>query len=186
MITDSFYQNEQPTECVTLVMAKKHLRVSASNTSEDDLIQSYIDAATADRQNYIGRSVDAREFILESSQFENISFMANDANDNVVKIEYYAPGQTTLTELDPLNYKLRTGDIVGTKTIKFINPPLSENQNNAVIVTIGQGWETDKVPTPFKQAILLLVGDMYERREDRGEIGTNRAADSLTRAYRKY
>jgi len=186
MQTDSYFENTVKTVCVTLAMAKKQLRLSASNTSEDDLIQSYIDAATVDRQNYINRTIDTRDFVVKLSQFETLNFDANYENDEVASIEYYAPGAEEVTVLDNSAYKLRTGDVIGTKTIKFIDPPATEKRDDAVTVTIKQGWETAAVPTPIKQAILLLIADMYERREDRGEIGNNRAADSLCRSYRKY
>jgi len=173
MVTDSYYQNEQKTECVTLAQAKKHLKISASNILEDDLIQGYIAAATVDRQNYINRSIDTREYVMEVSQFETVCFTANYDNDAVAKIEYYAPGETALTTLDADSYKLRPGDIVGTKKITFTNPPATEKRNDAVKITI-------------KQGIFLLISDMYERREDRGDIGYNSAADSKCRPYRKY
>ena len=186
MITDSYFKNIVVTACVTLAQAKKQLRISASNTHEDDLIQGYIDAATADRQNYINRSVDTRDYVLEVSQFETVVFTENNDNDQVSIIQYYAPGETTLIDLSSDAYKVRPGTIVGTKSIKFINAPETEKRNDAVIITIKQGWSTTDVPKPFYQSIMLLVSDMYERREDRGEIGTNRAADALIRAYRKY
>lgn len=186
MVTDSYIQNENKTVCVTLAIAKKHLKLSASSTSEDDLIQGYIDAATADIQNYINRSINSREFVLEASQFETLPFSVNNDNDAVAKIEYYAPGETVVTALDVAGYKLRPGDVVGTKSIKFIDAPVTEKRDNAVIITINQGYTAEDLPTPLKQAILLLIGDMYERREDRGEIGYNRAAYALARPYRKY
>lgn len=186
MVTDSYYINPEVTVCVTLAMAKKHLRLGTGIHPEDDLVQSYIDAATADRQNFINRSVDTRDFVMEVSQFETVNFAVNYDNDEITSIKYYKPGETELTTLDGAGYKVRPGVVVGTKTITFIDAPATENRNDAVIITVKQGWVTADVPAPFKQAVLLVIADMYERRENPGEIGNNRAADALARPYRKY
>jgi hypothetical protein len=186
MVTDSYYKNQQVTVCVTLATAKKHLKLGSGVHPEDDLVQGYIDAATADRQNFINRSVDTRDFIMEVSQFESVNFAVNYDNDEVAEIKYYVPGESELTTLPVENYKVRPGTVVGTKTITFINAPATEKRNDAVIITVKQGWVTADVPKPFKQAVLLVLADMYERRENPGEIGYNRSADALVRPYRKY
>ncbi|QGK72842.1 head-tail connector protein [Flavobacterium sp. SLB02] len=186
MVTDKYFDNQEKTECVTLELAKQHLKLDVDNTDEDELIQNYIDAATVDRENFINRSINTRDFIMEVSQFETTVFSVNYDNDEVTEVKYYSPGGTDLLALDADKYKVRPGTIVGTKSIKFGDSPITEKRNDAVIITVKQGWVADEVPVPIKQSILLLVSDMYERREDRGEIGYNRSADSLCRPYRKY
>ncbi|MHC0441609.1 head-tail connector protein [Flavobacterium sp. 3-210] len=186
MVTDSYYKNQAVTICVTLAQAKKHLKLRVGESSEDELIQGYIDSAKEDRQNYINRSIDTRDFVMEVSQFETVNFAVNYDNDEVTSVKYYKQGETELTTLDADSYKVRPGMVVGTKTITFKNPPLTEKRDDAVIITVKQGWVTAQVPAPLKQSMLLLIGDQYERREDRAEIGYNRAADALCRAYRKY
>jgi hypothetical protein len=83
-------------------------------------------------------------------------------------------------------YKLRKGVTVETKEITFLTTPDLEKKDDAVIVTINQGWVTADVPKPLIQAMKLYVSDMYERREDRGEVGYNSAATALMRPYRKF
>ncbi|BFM41663.1 hypothetical protein CFS9_03040 [Flavobacterium sp. CFS9] len=186
MVTDSYYKNQEVTVCVTLAEAKKHLRLGTGVNPEDDLIQTYIDAAKEDRQNYINRSIDTRDFVMEVSQFETVNFSVNNDNDEVTEVKCYKQGETVATVLDVDSYKVRPGIVVGTKTITFIDVPQTEKRLDAVIVTVRQGWVTTEVPKALKQSMLLKIADMYERREDRGEIGYNGAADALARAYRKY
>ncbi|WP_119792050.1 head-tail connector protein [Flavobacterium anhuiense] len=186
MVTDSYYKNQEVTVCVTLAQAKKHLKLRSGESSEDELIQGYIDSAKEDRQNYINRSIDTRDFVIEVSQFETVSFAVNYDNDEVNSIQYYKQGETALTTLDADSYKVRPGIVVGTKTITFKETPQTEKRDDAVVIVVKQGWVSSKVPAPLKQAMLLLIGDQYERREDRGEIGYNRAADALCRPYRKF
>ncbi len=83
-------------------------------------------------------------------------------------------------------YKLRKGVTVETKEITFLETPELETKDDAVLVTINQGWVAAEVPKPLIQAMKLYVSDMYERREDRGEIGHNSAATALMRPYRKF
>ncbi|SHG27765.1 head-tail connector protein [Flavobacterium johnsoniae] len=186
MVTDSYYKNQAATVCVTLAEAKKHLRLGTGENPEDDLIQTYIDAAKEDRQNYINRSIDTRDFVMEVSQFETVNFAVNNDNDEVTEIKYYKQGETNATVLDADSYKVRPGIVVGTKTITFKTTTETEKRSDAVIIVVKQGWITADVPKPLKQAMLLRIGDMYERREDRGEVGYNSAADALCRPYRKY
>lgn len=174
--------------CVTLEEAKKQLKVDASFTEEDDLIQSYIDAAQVECENFTGRAIGRRKMVFELAAFENpLIFTANYENDTVEKIEYYDKTTEVLTELDAAEYKLRVSSIVNCKEIKFLNTlPDTMLCDDAVIVTINQGFAVADVPTPIKQAMKLLISDSYERREDRGEIGYNTAAQAKLRPYRKY
>ena len=96
MVTDKYFDNQEKTECVTLELVKQHLKLDVDNTDEDELIQNYIDAATADRENFINRSINTRDFIMEVSQFETTVFSVNYDNDEVTEVKYYSPGGTDL------------------------------------------------------------------------------------------
>jgi uncharacterized phiE125 gp8 family phage protein len=68
--------------------------------------------------------------------------------------------------------------------------PATKDRPNAVTITIeaGYGATADKVPQVIKQALLLMVGDMYENREET-VVGTivstlPLTADRLLRPFR--
>jgi uncharacterized phiE125 gp8 family phage protein len=186
MITHSYRTVPATASLLTLEKAKKQLRIEAGFTDEDDLIQSYIDAAEAACENYINRSIAKRKFVMELSAFETpVVFERNYENDVIAKIEYYAPGETAPTILPTDQYKLRNADIVECSEIKFFSMPETAKRDDAVIITIEQGFAVEQCPKPIIQAINLRLSDFYERREDR-EQGDNPASNNLLRAYRKY
>jgi uncharacterized phiE125 gp8 family phage protein len=186
MVTNTTTTPVQESVCLTLAQAKKQLRVDSSCSDEDDLIQDYIDAAQAVVENYINRSISEQQVVLECSDFSKIVFSQNNENDTIEKIEYLKPGETVYTLMPAEEYKLRKGVTVETKEITFLETPELETKDDAVLVTINQGWVAAEVPKPLIQAMKLYVSDMYERREDRGEIGHNSAATALMRPYRKF
>jgi hypothetical protein len=171
---------------ITLEKAKKQLRLDAGSTDEDDLIQSYIDAAQIACENFVNRGISKRDFVMELSAFETpVTFERNYENDVITKIEYYAPGETALTLLPASQYQLRKSNTVECFDIKFSSILETAKRDDAVIITISQGFDLASCPKPILQAMNLRLSDFYERREDR-EQGSNPASNNLLRAYRKY
>jgi len=186
MVTHFYTATTATAPLLTLAKAKKQLRVETTFTEEDDLIESYIDAAQAACQDYINRSIAERNLVLEVSDFKSsITFERNYENDVITKIEYYAPGVTTLTTLAADQYQLRKSNIIECFDIKFLSIPETDKRDDAVVVTIKQGFALANCPKPIIQAINLRLSDFFERREDR-EQGNNPASNNLLRAYRKF
>lgn len=189
MVKHSYFENQLDTSLVTLAKAKKHLRVDADFTDEDDLIQDYIASAQIVCQNYIDRAIVSRDFVMEADSFDDIEFAANWDNDEIVSVEYYPAGETEKVLLGPEFYKLRKSNTVGHWLLKFTNAPAVDKRDDAVIVTVKQGWVRNNVlttvPKPIVSAILLVLTDFYEKRENRQE-GTTTQANSLLRPYRKW
>jgi Phage gp6-like head-tail connector protein len=186
MVTNTTTNPVQETVCLTLAQAKKQLNIELAFTEQDDLIQDYIDTSRVIVENYINRSISQQKLVLECSDLSKIVFSQNNENDTIDKIEYLKAGESVYTLMPVDDYKLRKGVTVETKEITFLTTPELEKKDDAVIVTINQGWVTADVPKPLIQAMKLYVSDMYERREDRGEVGYNSAATALMRPYRKY
>lgn len=185
MVTHFYTTAIATTPLLTLAKAKKQLRIESAFTEEDELIEAYIDAAQVACQDYINRSIAERNLVLECSKFETITFERNYENDTITKIEYYAPGETELTLLAADQYQLRKSNIVECFDIKFLSIPETDIRDDAVIVTIKQGFALATCPKPIIQAINLRLSDFFERREDR-EQGNNPASNNLLRAYRKF
>jgi len=186
MVTHFYTTVTATTSLLTLAKAKKQLRIETAFTDEDELIQSYIDAAQIDCENFINRGISKRNFIMECSAFETpLTFERNYENDVITKIEYYKPGETELTLLAADQYLLRKSNIVECFDIKFISLPETDKRDDAVVITIEQGFTASECPKPILQAINLRLSEFYEIREDRQQ-GNNSAANNLLRAYRKY
>ncbi len=185
MVTNQYYEFTEHNNPLSLGEAKAQLRIELDFTDDDELIASYVDVSKQVCADFINRSIDRRNFIIEANSMENIIFEPNNDNDVVSKIEYYPADSDVLTLLAPENYKVVMGNVTGTWIIKFINKQPISFRDDAVKVTINQGYADGSVPTPIIQAMKLLIGDMYERREDR-DIGFNSAANVLLRPYRKW
>lgn len=186
MVTHFYTEITAEGSLLTLEKAKKQLRIEVEITDENELIQDYIDAAQTACENFINRSISERLFIMECNEFSTpITFERNYENDVIKKIEYYEPGANTLTVLDPDQYLLRKSNLAECFDIKFLSLPETDKRDDAVVITIEQGFALAKCPKPILQAINLRLSDFYERREDR-EQGNSPASYNLLRAYRKY
>lgn len=173
---------------LTLAEAKKQLRIEEDFELEDDSIAAYVDAAQESCQFYINRSIAERDLVLEMDAFANVTFERNYENDVITKIEYYALGGTTLTVLPAEKYKLRKSNTVECFDIIFLADALNlktDKRDDAVIITIAQGFTSETCPKSVIQAMKLKISDYYERREDR-EAGSNSAGNNLLRPLRKY
>lgn len=185
MITSIETIQDPDNHVVLLAQVKKHLKVDADFTEEDDLIETYIGSAQANAEGYIGKAVGSQKLVIVLPGFEPVIF-ASSLNDSVEKVEYYPDGSETLEILPEGSYILSKHSLEAWE-LKFKEPlPAASIRVDAVKVTIKRGFSSSDCPKPIKQAILLMVGDAYERREDRGEVGYNSASTSLMRQYRKW
>lgn len=186
MVTHFYTEETAENPLLTLAKAKVHLRVEADFTDEDTLIESYIDAAQVACQDFINRSIAERNLVLELDSFTSpITFERNYENDVITKIEYYAPGETEVTLLDPAAYQLRKSNVAECLDIKFLTMPETDKRDDAVIITIAQGFDASTCPTPILQSIKLRLSAFYDYREDRPQ-GFDTASNNLLRPYRKY
>lgn len=174
---------------LTLEKAKVQLAIEPDFVLHDDFIKDQIDTAQEVCQLYINRSISERNLVLEMDSFATaVTFERNYENDTITKIEYYAAGETTLTVLDPEKYKLRKSNTVECFDIIFSEVAMSlqtAKRDDAVIITIAQGFDAESCPKSIIQAMKLKISDYYERREDR-EVGNNSAGNNLLRPLRKY
>jgi hypothetical protein len=192
MVTNSYTTVTADGPVIDLAAAKKQLRQGDDFIAEDELILDYSEAAQAACEDYINRKIAETTLVIELSVFESsITFARNYENDAIEKVEYYAPGATVLTLLPVGQYLLRKSNILECWDLKFkpatgqTTMPATETRDDAVIITVKQGFEPNKCPKPILQAIKLRIADFYERREDR-EQGDSPASNNLLRPYRKY
>lgn len=183
MITDIQISAGTTTDVVTLAKAKKHLRVEADFTDEDDLIQDYIDAAVTQAENYIGGYITDKNIVIKMTGFDNPLVFEAFPVKAVTSVKYFEQGNETEQTMDAENYTL-TAETSKRFAIRFKGDlPTVQDRFDAVTVTINVGMAT--IDKPIAQAVLLMVADMYERREDRAEV-LSTAGMSLLRSYKKF
>lgn len=187
MVTKVEYILPDPlNDIVTLAQARKQLRLESDFTDEDDLIQTYIDAAVEASEQYMNAHLYKKDMVITLDAFQKSLVFEAYPLRSVTSVEYYKTGEESLTTLETTDWYLTTQNIKqNILNIKNIPTDVAE-RFDAVEITLAIGYNSaSKVPAPIKQAIKLQISDMYERREDRKETITT-AAQSLMRAYRKY
>jgi hypothetical protein len=63
--------------------------------------------------------------------------------------------------------------------------PSLKDDPSALVIQYGAGMNLGDLPSAVKQAILLMVGDLYEYRVDRKSLNNTRAKD-LMRPHRNW
>jgi uncharacterized phiE125 gp8 family phage protein len=175
-------------EVVTLAQAKKQLRLEASFNDEDDLIQSYIDAAVANAENFIGGHIIPGDLVITYDKFESPVIFEAFPLKTITSVKYYADEaeetldseKYALTKQSEKVYKLRFKEDTPTTAERF----------DAVTITVACGFAGNVIPKPVIQAVKMMVAQMYEYREDSFQNNvfnmTNSPAYALLRPYKKY
>jgi uncharacterized phiE125 gp8 family phage protein len=157
---------------VTLAEAKLHLRIEADVNEEDALVQSLIAAATAHFDGWsgtLGRCLINQTWSVPFGSwpsdglmrlpFPNISSPVVTYRD-INNATQTVSGSLVFTYADHLGTTLRLSDT-------FTYPPLFDDTATPITVqfTAGYGATGIDVPAPIRQAMLLLIGHLYQNRE---------------------
>lgn len=168
---------------VSLDEAKLHLRVDSDE--EDDLIDGFIEAATAYLDGWtgiLGRCLVEQEWRQDFDGFGRELYLPLGTVNSITTVTWRnAAGQ--VATVPGANYDLRT-DAAGRSVVRFdaaYDFPRDLHESRAVAITYKAGWPTipaipedgetpempaqPTVPAPIKVAILLMVGHAYKNRE---------------------
>ena len=174
-----------PVELITLSQAKKQLKLDATSTVEDDILQGYIDAAIEVVENYTSTSVNQQKYKFALASFtETFAFMRSPVV-SIDSVKYYDVSDTLIT-LASEKYELRQVDKYQSEI--FFNdydniPTVSTTKSQPVEISVTTGYDATTLPKAIKQAILLLIGSFYENRQDTVEA-LPKATTNLLRKYR--
>lgn len=189
--------DDPTTQVVTVAEIKSHLRIDTSD--EDTLLGLYIDAATEMAENYCGRHfIKHRYKLVFNSQTEEASlyfpdctlFNAATSNHNT-RIEYVQWKASTLggvTQYSHAAYIVQYSNpnIVRLSSSFTANYPAVGGPDEFWFnFKTGFGDEASDVPQAIKQAIKLIVADMYYFREDRKRTFPM-ASEILLQPYKCY
>jgi uncharacterized phiE125 gp8 family phage protein len=162
------------TEPVTTAEAKTQLILDSDFTADDALIDTYITAARLICEAYTGISFINSTYVEQLDLFpydgERISLSVGKVA-SITSINYLdvnGDSQTWSTD----NYKLLNTGLraeIALKYNKSYPATLTEAQAVTITYVSGYGAAASDVPQNIKQAILLIVAEMYANREDRVE-----------------
>ena len=145
---------------VSVADAKHHLRVT--HTDDDTYIQSLILAATHHCEEFQRRKYLEQTVVEKFDSFPAIIRPRYSPLVSVTSIQYVDTAGSTQT-LDVAEYDVDTTEEPGRVKPAYTKSwPSIRDVINAVTLTYLAGYGTaDQVREEFKQAILLMVGDMY-------------------------
>lgn len=183
MVTDITYTADGTLEVLTLAQAKKQLKIEADFTDEDDLIQSYIDAAIDLSEKFIGGHILPKIMTIKADSFVNPLVFEAFPLKEVTSVGCFPKDGSIEITLPTTDYVL-TKDSEKVYRLRFKNRlPEIAVQYDAVTFVIKVGLT--EVPKGIVQAIRAKVSSFYEIREDRTEA-LNTTWSSLLRSYKKY
>jgi uncharacterized phiE125 gp8 family phage protein len=149
--------------CVTLAEAKLHLKVE--NTTDDSLITILIKAAQDAVESFTNRVLMSTTFELQLDEFCMEIKLPVAPVSSVSSVKYYDETNSEQTmaagnyfysvDQEPMEIEFITSQSVYTYRQNALNIQFVAGYANAAAV-----------PNALKQAVLLLVGDMYENRLD--------------------
>lgn len=182
--TRSFSASAPASEPVTTAEAKAHLRVSGND--EDTYVDALVTAARQWTEFYLGRLCMTQTITEKWDWFPvgcamSLRWSPVQSFSSVGYLDSNGDTQTW----DSADYTVDTTTQPGRVAPKYGEQyPETRSQQNAVTLTYVAGYASaDLVPKAIKQAILLMVGEMYEQRENTvKQLPT--AAEYLLQPYR--
>jgi len=153
---------------VTLDDVRMHLRIH--HTDEDPVLQSYIDAATQyldGPQGILGKSIVSQTWRQDYPAFASPLLLPLQPVQSVSEITYYDADNAVQT-VPASTYALVPNAYGGPQIVLVAGQswPSSYARDDAVSVIFVAGYGDPLLcPAPVKQAMLLLIGDWYARRE---------------------
>lgn len=160
-------------EPVTLTEAKTHLRVVGSD--DDAYIGNLISAARGRAEKFTGLSIvtQTRTFVCDGFPYGDEFIALPGSPVQSVTSVVYVDGNGTNQTWDSSNYTVDTTAVPGGIYLAYGKSwPTTRTVRHAVTITYvaGYGQSSDSplslnVPQEIKQAILLMIAELYERRE---------------------
>lgn len=174
---------------LTLEEAKRQVRVEFDFTDDDDYLRTLMLAVKDWAEGETSKALLTQTLVLRLDRFPYGSriYLPRPPLQSVTSVVYLDINNVSQT-LSSSNYQ-----VVGARTTPdqhapcgFIQPvysaywPVTYPVPESVTITYLAGWTTvEAVPQRIKQAMLLMLGDLYENRE-RTIVGSNAAVMDAT------
>lgn len=184
---------------ISLSLVKEHLRILGAD--DDTALEGlYIPSAIANFEAITGRALITQTVEETFDQFPACSsyFLLERGSplQSVTHVKYWA-SDDTLKTFDAASYFVSTSTLPGTICLKtgYSWPSdIHPTRLGAVVVTyvVGYGASDSNVPADIKQALSLLIGDLYRNREDSvvssgvSRVDVNWPSVRLAKKYRTF
>lgn len=164
------YDRKVPSSALSLVTkaeAKKHLRVEHSE--DDELIGTLIQTAYELAEQLTNQLLQRETVTCYADSFRQCMLIKLGVDATVDSVKYIDTDGSEQT-LDATDYDFDGRSYPS--RLEIINEPSDvRDRMNSVIVEVTSGFSLDgvasqKTPSQFKNAILLIVGHLYENRQD--------------------
>lgn len=184
-IKESIVTVEPTSEPVSVVDARSFLKIDG--TDDDTLISSIVQTSREWVEQKTGRSLITQTRVLNLDYFPcgDTIELPNGKVQSITTIKYYDnnDAQQTLSASDywtDLSSK--------SARIKIKNYwPATNKRLNAVEITYVSGYGTsDDVPRPLCSAIMLLIGHLYEHREENSSVRLDEIPFGVDRLVEPY
>ena len=169
---------------ISLEEARDHLDITSGDTNDDAYIQTLIEAAQKKIEEDYDLSLTARTYDLYLDDFPNIIAIWMYPIASVDSVKYTDDDGNSQT-VTSTNY---TTDL--TQKPARIGPvssytwPTPRDSIAAVQVRFTTGFSSpDTIPSDIKQAMLLIIGDWFDNREDKGRR-FNRVSEMILSKYK--
>lgn len=160
-------------ELITLAEIKKQLKLNEDEafTVEDALLTTYIKAGIKIAENYINQSISEAKFKITANSFINNYAFIRGPISAIDSVKYYNEAETEeILPSDTELYELRPIDEFQHEIFyeDFSNlPTVQTGRSNAVTINIITGYASGSaLPDDIRAAIYLIIGALYENRQD--------------------
>lgn len=169
---------------VSLLLAKKHLRIEESETIENDLITLYINAAVRGLEHATGRALVTTQSRLELPKFKRQIDLPFGPVQSVQSVKYRDLAGNEQT-INSSNYKL----VKGLYSMVLFNedydfPEVSQSITNPVQVEYTSGEPT--LRDDLQHSVLVAVGTAYLQRESFAHGSATDVSDFFVNYFEKY
>lgn len=150
---------------ITVDEVKAHLRITT--TDDDDYLDALIAAATTQAESEINGAIAYQKWYLKLDCFRDIIYLPKPPCLSVTSITYDDSDGNSQT-LASTVYDVDTDSTRARITIADGQSwPSVDNSTNVIQILFICGYATAaEVPQAIKHAILMIVGSLYENRED--------------------
>ena len=155
------------TEPVSVSEAKEHLRITG--TDEDALITTFIEAAREYCEEYQNKAYITQTWDLSLDEFPDSPYsLPKPPLQSISSIKYYDQDGTEY-EFNASDYLVDTASVKGRVSLAYGKswPSVTLQPMNGVIIQFiaGYGEAASDVPERIRNAIKVLIGQIYENRE---------------------
>jgi len=156
-------------EPITLAEGKIHLKIETADTTEDVWIEdTLIPAARQMVEEYTRRALLSQTWELQMDSFNEIEYsLEKTPVISITSVKYYDEDSTEQT-LSSDNYILDQSNEPNKIALAYDKSwPSNRGFTNDVKIRFLAGYASAAlVPGPLKSAMLLMIGHLYENRED--------------------